>query len=172
MAELIIQRRDRAAYLEKYPVYINREQVGRISFAETLKLELPPGRYQVNCGGLFGLEDGIWIDLNEHRKALYLGAEILPRKARPWPKYYRLQWHETTPIRLQNEEKQAVLKVEQGNALIRAFGFLSLLSLTAAWLFWQAQSLGDSLLGYLALIPLLLMPWIYRGVLISELKKG
>jgi hypothetical protein len=171
MAELLIQRRDRAGYWEAYPVYVNREQVARIGFGETIRLQLPAGRYQINCGGLFGKEDGIWIELNEHRKALYLNAELLARKERPWPKYYRLLWQESSPVRLQNQEVQAQLKVEQGNALIRAFGFLALLALSAAWLFWQAQSGADPLLAYLALIPLALIPWVYRGVLITELKK-
>lgn len=171
MPELIIQRRDHSAYFEAYPVYINRKQVGRIGFAERISLELEEGRYQVHCGGLFGKEAEIWIDLKQHRKALFLSAESLAWRDRPFPKYYQCHFTETAPLQLKGEEEQGQLKAQQGRALTYAFAFLALLSLAAAWLFWQAEESGEALLNVFAFVALALIPWAYRGVLISQLKQ-
>lgn len=171
MSELILQRRDRAGYLEKYPVYINRKQVARIGFGETLKLELEPGRYQLHCGGLFGTDAETWFDIKEHRKAYFLSAERLSLKERPFPKYYRCLFTETTPMQIKGEEEQNDLKAQQSTALIYAFGFIALLSAAGAWLFWQSMVNEESILFYLGIFAMILIPWAYRGVLISQLKK-
>lgn len=169
MPELLLQRRDKAGYLESYPVYLNRKQVGRIGFAETFKLDLEPGRYQLHCGGLFGKEAETWVDLDHNRKAFFLSAEKLAYKERPYPKYYQLHFGQTTPMQLKTNEEQAQLKSDQGRALGFAFAFLSLLALGAAWFFWQAMELEDQLIGFFGGICLVLIPWAYRGVLVSRL---
>lgn len=172
MTEILIQRRDRAGYWEKYPLYVNRELVARIGFGETYTLKLEPGRYQIHCGGLLAVEDSVWLDVGNHRKALFLSAQALARKERPWPKYYRMVFTETTPIQLKKEEDQAQLGREQAQALMRAFSFLALLSVGAAWLFWQADLNDEPVLLLFAFIALGLMPWAYRGVLLSQLKQA
>tara|TARA_B100001115_G_C15835340_1_gene417566 strand:+ start:1293 stop:1811 length:519 start_codon:yes stop_codon:yes gene_type:complete len=171
MPEVLIQRLDRAGYLESYPLYVNRKLTARIAFGETYHLELEPGRYQLHCGGLFALEDEIWLDITEHRKALFLSAERPKSLKAPWPKYYRLKWTETTPIQIKKEEEQAVLKSEQGNALIRAFGFLALLALGSAWMFWQSMEYEEPLLSFGGIALLVAIPWAYRGALLSQLKE-
>ena len=169
MPGILIQRRDKAGYLERYPVYINRKQVGRLGFGETFHLDLQPGRYQLHCGGLFGKEGETWIDLSINRKAFFLSAEKLVYRQRPYPKYYRLKFTETTPMQLKGEEEQGQLKAEQRSALVFAFAFLSLLSLASAWFFWQALESQDSLFNYFGIFCLALIPWAYRGVLLSRL---
>ncbi len=171
MPELLIQRRDRSAYFESYPLYVNRKQAGRIAFGETLSLDLAPGRYQINCGGLFGKEAEIWLDLNEHRKAIFLHSEALAYRQRPFPKYYQCHFTETSPLQLKGEESQAQLKAEQNRALVFAFAFAALLSLASAWSFWQSKAWNDNLFIYLGIVLLLIIPWAYRGVLISQLKR-
>lgn len=169
MTEILIQRRDNAGYLESYPVYLNRKQVGRIGFGETFRLEVEQGRYQLHCGGLFGKEAETWVDLGQNRKAFFLSAEKLPYKARPYPKYYQLQFTQTSPLQLKGAEEQAQLRSEQGKVLGFAFAFLSLLAIAAAWFFWQALESEDQLLSIFGLISLALIPWAYRGVLLSRL---
>lgn len=172
MPEILIQRRDRASYLEAYPIYINRKQVGRVAFGETFRIDLEPGRYQLHCGGLFGTEAEMWIDLKSHRKAFFLSAERLTLKERPWPKYYRCQFIETSPLQIKDESEQLNLKAEQSTALVYAFGFIALLSAAGAWLFWQSMVHEESLLFYLGILAMALIPWAYRGVLISQLKRS
>jgi hypothetical protein len=171
MPELIIQRRDRAAYLESYPIYVNRKLAGRVGFAESLKLELEAGRYQLHCGGLFGTQDETWLDLDTQRVAFFVGAEALPYKDRPWPKYYHLHWHRTTPMQLKSNEEQAFLRREQGQALAKAFIFLFTLLVAATWTIWQAKLNEAPSLIFFAVALLVAIPWAYRGVLLSQLKK-
>lgn len=171
MTEILVQRRDRAGYWEKYPLYVNRSLVGRIGFGETYSLKLEPGRYQIHCGGLLAVEDSVWLEVGSNRRALFLSAQALPRKERPWPKYYRMVFTETTPMQLKKEAEQAQLSREQAQALMRAFSFLALLAIGAAWLFWQADLNAEPILMLFGFLALGLMPWAYRGVLLSQLKQ-
>lgn len=170
MPEIIFQRIDPAAYWESYPVYINREQQLRLAFAEEKSLNLAPGRYHISCGGLRGMEDELWLDLGSHRKVIQIDAHWCEPKMRKWPKNYQIRLQEVPPLRKASTEDRAQIRFLFRQSLGRAFAFASLLLLLAAYIFYLADREEDSLLAWLALIPVLLAPWVYHGSLLAHLK--
>lgn len=75
-------------------------------------------------------------------------------------------------MQIKSDEEQAYLKNDQANALIRAFAFAALLCIAAAWLFWQSQVQSEIILQFFAGLCLGFIPWAYRGVLLSQIKKA
>ncbi len=172
MPELVFQRLDRAAYWESYPIYINRSQLARIGFGQEVSLNLEPGRYHISTGGLAGADAEMWIDLSSHRRVLQIEAEELGRKQRKWPKWYQLQLKETSFVRKASAAELSQLRFLYRQALARAFAFMALLLMAAAYLIFLGQEEQNSLLTYLAIFPMILAPWAYRGVLKAQLRKA
>lgn len=105
MPKLVLQRCDSRSLLDRYPIYINRQQVGRLALGETWQTELPPGRHHLALGGLQVQE---WQDMLElehdhcyllQRRAKVIGRAELTLTAVPAPlpalvldKWKRLTW--------------------------------------------------------------------------------
>ncbi len=170
MPELIIQRLDRGGYWESYPIYVNRKQLGRIGFGQEVKLDLEPGRYLISIGGLRAADAELWIDLGANRRVLQVEGKALAYKDRQWPKWYQLQFKETIPVRKASSEELGELRYLYRQALARAFGFMAVLLVAAAYLIFLASAEQNNLLYYLAILPSILAPWAYRGVLIAQLR--
>ena len=170
MPDLIFQRLDRAGYWEKYPIYLNRKQLDRIAFAEEKVLELEAGRYHISIGGLGAKDAELWIDLGEHRRVIQIDAEVLANKEKVWPKWYQIKLKESTPVAKAKPSELEQLKYIYGQAMIRAFAFMALLLLAAAYLIYLGRAEDHLLLAGLAIFPALLAPWAYRGVLKAQLR--
>lgn len=63
------------AFRQKYCIYINRVQAGKIAFAEQFELELPPGRYQLSVGGFFARETQVWFEIGQQNIAFEIDSE-------------------------------------------------------------------------------------------------
>ncbi len=170
MPDLIFQRVDRIAYWEKYPIYINRKMAARIPFGEEVTLKLAPGRYHISIGGLRAMDDQLWLDLADRRKVIQVDAEWRPFAQRKWPKNYQLQLKEIMPIRMAKPVEQEQLRFLYRQSLARVLAFVAVLLLAAAFLFYLAESEEDPLFFWLALVPIILSPWVYHGFLLAHLK--
>lgn len=170
MPDLIFQRLDRAGYWEKYPIYLNRKQVDRIAFAQEKVLRLEAGRYHIAIGGLGAKDAELWIDLGEHRRVIQIDAELLGKAKKVWPKWYQIKLRESTPLAKAKPAELGQLKYLYGQALIRAFAFMALLLLAAAYLMYLGKLEDNLLLASFAIFPALLAPWAYRGVLKAQLR--